>query len=168
MEQEQKIWKRWDVYLVTAWQENAAMFVTAMKFLERCGITKEQVISAGIKGAFERIGITARSPKIQDHLNCRVRGFFNQFFPQANEVLWQGAQLQAQALKVLRKYKVPTERISRDAEFTKERKKASKSKSRDLPLISGTNAISLVRARKSASDWNTVKPSRCRQRTKRL
>ncbi len=163
-----KTWKAWDELLIEAWKRDASMFQVAFNFLLlHSQITLEQLRSSGPEDLFAAIGVTSRSPKFGNHLNCPVKEFFRQFFPDANELLWQGKD--APAKEKLRLYRVSEERLSQGRELNNLKTDARRKRSSlEFPLIPGTNAMHIRDARKSASDWNTVKPSRARQRTRPL
>ena len=161
------MWKAWDEFLVDAWKKDRGMFITTWQFLMSYGVSQVMLKAMEPKDFFANIGVTSRSPKVRNHLFCPVKAFFWQFFPVANELLWQGKKLEA--LRAMRRYYVGEEQMRVDREMRQSKKKARKVKSTSgLPLISGTNAMHIYEARRAASDWGTVKPSRCRQRTRRL
>jgi hypothetical protein len=149
--------KQWDEYLVAAWQRNQMMFFTTIIFLERCGITKERLDELGPKDVFAELGINHRSPKNREQLHGNVKAFFKQFFPNANELLWQGKE--REALGAMRRYKVGEDRLSFDRELRNSKKDARTKSSSQLPaLIPGTNVMHIQGARRTDSDWGTVKP----------
>ncbi len=169
MEKEKPSWKVWDEFFIDAWERGEKMFITAFNFLSRCGAVTsyEQMKSSNPQQLFASIGVSLRSPKIQDQLHGSVKAFFSQFFPDVNELLWQGKK--SAALRKMRCYKVGGDRLRQDRELEKSKRDTRRKKSPSIPLlIPDTNAIRVVDARRRCSDWNTVKPSRCRQRTKRL
>lgn len=166
---EKKMWQVWDEFLVEAWMRDGGMFQVTFNFLLRYGIgvTYEQIRTRDPKDFFAAIGINSRSPKTGNQLHGPVKAFFRQFFPSANELLWKGHILAA--LKEMRQYKIAEGRLFEDKEMRAIKRHFRESRSTpQFPIIPGTNAMHISEARKLASDWYMVKPSRSRQRVKRL
>ncbi len=158
----------WDEFLVDAWEKNGGMFIATWQFLTPHGISKEMLGVMEPRGFFAKIGVTARAPKVRNHLFFPVKAFFYQFFPAANELLWEGKKLEA--LQAMRRYHVEEERVRQNREMRNLKKDISRKKIHfgSPILIPGTGAVHIHNARRSISDWKTVKPSRHRQRIKRL
>ena len=165
MKKGKPVWKLWDEFLVDAWEKDGGMFIVVLQFLASYGISKAMLKAMDPKDFFAEIGVTSRAPKIRAHLYGMVKGFFNQFFPAANELLWQGKK--SEALQAMRRYHVGKEQMRVDREAKQSKAYARKRKSSGLPLIPGTNAMPISKARRLVSDWNTVKPSQNRQRKSR-
>ncbi len=156
---EKKIWKQWDESLIEGWKSNGSTYGCVIRFLLKNGFTEEQLKSSGPALLFAEIGVNSRSPKNGGQMHYRVRAFFYTFFPSANDFLWQG-DISA-ATQALRKYKVDEKGLPSklDRETEKIKREQKRKSSSGIPgLIPGTNAISIRHARRSVSDWNTVKP----------
>lgn len=159
-------WKKWDEFLVEAWEKNLHMFTAVLRFLEPYGFSYDQVINEGFVAIFSAMDINGRSPKRHEHLSVPVKAFFYQFFPEVGELLWEGRK--DAALKKIRSYKVEVgSRLREGRELANLKRDLRRKTSQSLPLIQGTNAIGVRSARRSFSDWCTTKPPG-RMRNKRL
>ncbi|TSC55121.1 MAG: hypothetical protein LiPW30_587 [Parcubacteria group bacterium LiPW_30] len=154
---EKPAWKAWDEFLIEAWEADMHMFVAVFRFLEPYGFQYDQIINGGFISIFSGIGVNGRSPKNFCHLGFPVRAFFYHFFPETNELLWEGKK--DQALRKMRSHKISAEtRLRDDREFASLKRDNRRKTSQVLPLIQGTNAIGVRQARRSLSDWGTTKP----------
>lgn len=159
-------WKKWDEFLVEAWEKDLHMFTAVLRFLEPYGFLYDHVINGGFVAIFSAIDINGRSPKNPWHLSVPVKAFFHQLFPEVGELLWDGKK--DAALKKMRSYKVEVgARLRTGRELENLIRDVKRKTSQSLPLIQGTNAIGVRRARKSFSDWGTTKPPG-RMRNRRL
>ena len=157
-------WKKWDEFLIDAWEKDLHMFKAVLMFLEQYGFQYDQITDGGFAVTFSAIGINGRSPKDHWHLSISVKAFFYQFLPDVGELLWDGKR--NVALKKMRSYKIDVgTRLREDRELANLKRDMRRKTSSSLPLIQGTNAIGIRSARRSLSDWGTTKPpSRIRNR----
>jgi len=164
---EKTAWQAWDEFLISAWKANAHMGTVVMRFLQDNDLMYEQITNWELDICFSMVGVDRRSPKVALQLRYPVRVFFHQFFPKANDLLWEGKE--AEALLKMRCYRVGIAvqpHPSREMAGLK-RKFHEMDPSKGLPVIPGTNAVSIRHARRLLSDWGTVKPP-ARQRGGRL
>lgn len=161
-------WKKWDEFLVDAWIKDGHMRQAVRQFIEDvlCEKTPEVYNHREIQAIFAKHGINSRSPKTFDQLRCPVRALFFQCFPKVSNLLWENKGNGALAL--LRKHKIrEKDKFREESEYKNLKARFSRLKSSSvLRLIPGTNAIHVSAARRAISDWNTVKPSRSRDRTR--
>lgn len=166
--EQKKPWQIWDEVLVAAWEADAYMGKTAMLFLQDSDLSREQILNWDVDICFSMVGVDRRSPKIPQQLRYPVRAFFHQFFPKANDLLWDGKE--AEALAKMLCYKVGmTSGLPQDKDLDNLKRDYRRKSSPlgGLPLIPGTNAMNIRHARREMSDWGTVKPPG-RQRGGRL
>lgn len=150
-------WKKWDEFLVDAWEKDMHMFTTVLRFLEPYGFFPDQLMNEGFVAIFSAMDINGRSPKNHWHLGVPVKAFFYSFFPEVGEMLWSGKK--DLALKKLRSYRVDVGSRPREGRELNNLKRDMRRKTSPvLPLIQGTNAIGVRQARRSLSDWGTTKP----------
>lgn len=165
--EQKKLWREWDEFLVDAWMKEGWMWIVVEQFfaIHNINVSAQKLSDAHLQNLFLGLGISSRSPKVKGQLHLPVRAFFQKFFPTVGNLLWDGNI--ERVLLEIRKYKVGLE-SGADRELSRCKRSLRRCKSTpELPLIPGTNAMHVSDARRSMSDWGTVKPP-ARQRRMRL
>lgn len=163
-------WKKWDELLIDAWEKDVNINIVIRQFLvaELLEDIQKMHNSATLREVYEQHGITSRAPKNSFQIHCGTRAFFFQFFPTVNDLLWMGQK--EKALAALRKYRTPEKTNFKGEKEMQNIARGfyTKKSSAEFPIIAGTNAMSIGDTRKPRSDWNTVKPSRYRDRVSKM